>query len=643
MSSLNSILTFCLEFNVTLILLFGFYLIALRKLNFYAWNRVFILSVPLISLAIATVSIETEEIITITQATVPFSLDSFLESDMTLEDNPVTSTQETTQNLSWQEFLLIGVLMVSLILFIQQAIQWFSLRVQLRKSRSFHSEFGVYISDRFSTAFTFENDIYIPKHLLNLPAGELQQIIQHEQAHINLHHRLDRMLMRILKVTFWYNPLVWIMDRQLQAIHEFQSDQRCVSEQNHDSYANLLVKLCTPEIKNSYIQPFSKSLIKQRVIHLNQSKSKFMKKGIFLLALPLAGMLFYAFSIQETQRIVYQPIAENHSENEKPFRPPIALENIKAMSPFGMRHNPISKSLKMHKGIDFVAKMGTPIMAAGDGIVIQIDSNNSKYGNRIVIDHGKDRTTHYAHLSSIGVEAGDRVSVGQEIGKCGSTGLSTGPHLHFEIRINDAPVNPEDYISTPKPVYNLDSIQINREELLIILDPGHGGKDDGNNSQLIAEKSLTLKYAQSVKENLEANGFKVLMTRDDDQFVSLSERSGITENKGEAILLSLHFNSHDDSDVSGMEVYVPKGDEERSLKSRKMAESLQRVFSNNKITFRSEMKDAEFWMLKESDCPAVVLELGFLSSATDRGLITSSAYMEQTVKKITQSILLYAQ
>jgi murein DD-endopeptidase MepM/ murein hydrolase activator NlpD len=110
-------------------------------------------------------------------------------------------------------------------------------------------------------------------------------------------------------------------------------------------------------------------------------------------------------------------------------------------SGFGPRRHPISGGSRMHNGIDIGASSGTPIKAADDGTVVMAGSNGG-YGNWTLVDHGGGLATGYAHQSSIGVSRGQRVSRGEVIGRVGSTGASTGPHLHFEVRINGDPVDP---------------------------------------------------------------------------------------------------------------------------------------------------------------------------------------------------------
>jgi murein DD-endopeptidase MepM/ murein hydrolase activator NlpD len=110
-------------------------------------------------------------------------------------------------------------------------------------------------------------------------------------------------------------------------------------------------------------------------------------------------------------------------------------------SGFGPRIHPISGGSRVHTGVDIGASSGTPIKAADDGIVVMAGPNGG-YGNWTLIDHGGGLATGYGHQSSIGVSRGQRVSRGEVIGRVGSTGASTGPHLHWEVRVNGNPVDP---------------------------------------------------------------------------------------------------------------------------------------------------------------------------------------------------------
>lgn len=114
-------------------------------------------------------------------------------------------------------------------------------------------------------------------------------------------------------------------------------------------------------------------------------------------------------------------------------------------SDFGMRNHPILRTNRMHTGIDIGAPMGSTVRAAELGEVIFADWSGG-FGLTVIIDHGGNITTLYAHLSRITVNVGDVVERNQEIGRIGSTGLSTGPHKHFEVRENGEPVNPRPFL-----------------------------------------------------------------------------------------------------------------------------------------------------------------------------------------------------
>ena len=122
---------------------------------------------------------------------------------------------------------------------------------------------------------------------------------------------------------------------------------------------------------------------------------------------------------------------------------PVKNENLKRMvSGFGYRTDPFTKARKMHEGMDFTAKTGTPIYATGDGVVARADNTASGFGNHVVIRHGFGYETLYAHLSRYKCRAGQRIKRGDVIGYVGSTGRSEGPHLHYEVHKNGKVVNP---------------------------------------------------------------------------------------------------------------------------------------------------------------------------------------------------------
>jgi murein DD-endopeptidase MepM/ murein hydrolase activator NlpD len=117
------------------------------------------------------------------------------------------------------------------------------------------------------------------------------------------------------------------------------------------------------------------------------------------------------------------------------------VESTRVTSRFGMRMHPLLGYSRMHRGVDIGAAYGAPIMAAADGVV-RFAGRHGGHGNYVLLKHGNNLMTGYAHMSRILVRPGSHVSAGQVIGYVGSTGLSTGPHLHYEVYRNNQPINP---------------------------------------------------------------------------------------------------------------------------------------------------------------------------------------------------------
>ena len=131
----------------------------------------------------------------------------------------------------------------------------------------------------------------------------------------------------------------------------------------------------------------------------------------------------------------------------RPFR-----EDAEITSGFGGRVDPFNGQLAMHTGIDFRMEYGAPVRPTASG-TISFAGTNGGYGNMIDVDHGNGLVTRYGHLSAILAKEGDKVTSATVIGRLGSTGRSTGPHLHYEVRVNDEPVNPLRFIKAGEPLY----------------------------------------------------------------------------------------------------------------------------------------------------------------------------------------------
>lgn len=131
-----------------------------------------------------------------------------------------------------------------------------------------------------------------------------------------------------------------------------------------------------------------------------------------------------------------------------PTQKPVAMSELG--SAFGWRIDPISGRSALHTGLDFPAASSTPILAAAGGVVVTQEFH-PEYGQMVEVDHGNDLVTRYAHASKVGVKKGDLVKRGQKIAEVGTSGRSTGPHLHFEVLVQGIPQDPQKFLLASQP------------------------------------------------------------------------------------------------------------------------------------------------------------------------------------------------
>lgn len=150
------------------------------------------------------------------------------------------------------------------------------------------------------------------------------------------------------------------------------------------------------------------------------------------------------------ENAIEQQLQAIEATSNPEFIPTIWAHLGKINNEFGFRRNPFGGSrYEFHAGLDIDGERGDTVVAPANGIIIKAGWQGG-YGNMIEIDHGNGLTTRYGHLSKIEIQVGDTINRGQIIGLIGSTGRSTGPHLHYELRVNDKPINPRRFLP-PEP------------------------------------------------------------------------------------------------------------------------------------------------------------------------------------------------
>jgi bla regulator protein blaR1 len=297
--------------------------------------------------------------------------------------------------------------------------------------------------------FTFFNYIFINKTDWKRNKEDINQIIKHEIVHVLHRHSWDIIFLEMVTIFLWFNPFVYLYKRSIKQIHEFHADFEASGLSNAKEYSTLLVNLAASQHSFSLVSNFSKKQLKQRIIMLNTLKSNKMTKFRYLMVLPFViSLTIIACNLA--------PIEANDIDKKNsliqdasiPTLLPVALvDGVEISAGFGEMINPITKKKVMHKGVDIKAPEGTSIFATADGIIQKARYSDKGYGNLICIEHQAEMITLYAHLKDINVKVGDKVKKGDVIGTVGNTGMSTGPHIHYEVKKGDKNYDPEVYFS----------------------------------------------------------------------------------------------------------------------------------------------------------------------------------------------------
>ncbi|MFM9438292.1 murein DD-endopeptidase MepM/ murein hydrolase activator NlpD [Janthinobacterium sp. CG_23.3] len=304
----------------------------------------------------------------------------------------------------------------------------------------------------------FKPCLLLPAHLDHFSVQQQQMIVEHELTHWRRRDPLWQALALLLQSVLWFNPALRWMGDKLGWAQELACDRQVLAgrpQGQRREYAAALVLQLKAQAGAAVAQPYGMPGLAfgggggmlERVRLMRQAGagklSAFGKwvPGLSLAAVLLAGaVLRPAFAWGETVPLaaaVLDAVAEVAEAPVELWRNP--LDVVRVNSWYGHIGN-VHRSA--HKGIDFGAPKGTPVLAVAAGTVGEV-ARDSRYGIYIMLEHAHKRRSMYAHLDSTAVKVGETVAAGALIGKVGSTGMATGPHLHFEIFEEARRVNPQ--------------------------------------------------------------------------------------------------------------------------------------------------------------------------------------------------------
>lgn len=421
-----------LKSSLALLLFTVSYFLFLKKETFFSSNRIFLLLGLIISIVLPFVTIS---------KTVFVEPETTILGDFQMTESSVNLNIAST-SFDWTHVLL-SVYLIGLIYFsLRLGSQLWSIKKIKKNSDIIEDDnfYHVHTKDNIAPFSFFRHIFYYPKQF---STTDLNTILTHEKVHANELHSIDILITELFFILFWFNPAIWIYKIIVKQNLEFLADSKtCATQKDKKQYQYLMLKQVIGKHTIPIVNPFFNSIIKKRIVMLNQNQSKRTSYLKLFLVLPALGLFLVAFNTKEVVKFTEKAKTTSTTLEQPNFISPITSNAIKKItSGFGMAKDPFSNEMKFHNGIDLTAPRGTKVNASADGVVVVSSYNNSN-GNYIIIDHNDNYSTKYLHLKDKNVISGTAVKSGELIGHVGSTGKSTGPHLHFEIIKEGKSVNP---------------------------------------------------------------------------------------------------------------------------------------------------------------------------------------------------------
>ncbi len=437
---MNNLSSYLLQITSVFSVLYTLYLIFFSKLTFHQTNRCILLLLVPISIII------------------PFLDNLFpaLSSKMVevpiFEDvinNPyleTTGTSLTTSSFNYSIVLITIYWFISSIYLLRIFITARKLYILKKNSIVHQNKDYQLITTNVSTIFSYFDWIFIPIHKFEQYD---EQILEHEKVHIRLKHSWDVVLTEVYTAFFWFNPLIYSYRRSLKSVHEFQADQGVLQNGVKTSrYMQLLLENLEATKLNNLYNYFNQSILKKRIIMMTKSKSSRLSKLKYFLIVPVCTLLISAFTsrhIEDNEFLNVIEVSEFISSPPSLFPVQNGTKDD-ISSRFGVARKLINGTKKnIHTGIDIKASPGTAVLATANGVVAKAKMQGN-WGNLIIITHTEGYETWYAHLKGFNVKTNQEIKKGDIIGYVGTTGLSTGPHLHYEVKKNGKHVNPLSYL-----------------------------------------------------------------------------------------------------------------------------------------------------------------------------------------------------
>jgi len=447
---MNSFFTYIIESAISLTLFYIFYELFLKRDTWFRFNRfyllfglVFSLILPLLDFSVSNIMVNSQN---------QFEFNEYLNIGSTVSSFEV----QTVEAISKPNFVILFYILIGSLFFVRFIHQLFKIfkTVKAYEIIKYRNCKLVLLSNN-SSPFSFFNYIFISKDDYGSPDNYRDgsnELLLHEITHAKQKHSFDVIILELLLVLQWFNPFIYRYRQAFKEVHEYLADRGVLIKNNDKiAYQKLILDQIEKSFNVSLASQFNYSLTKNRIKMMTRINSGKLAKFKILLVLPLIAILLMAFSIEiskEKDQNQSHIQTQEQSSSVPSIFPVKKVEGVKISSGYGMRMHPISKKEMMHNAVDIKAPEGTPVYATADGLVRKVKQNHKDgeaYGRYIIIDHTDGFSTLYAQLSAYNINEGKEVNKGDVIGFVGQSGISTGPHLHYEVKKDGDNVDPEKY------------------------------------------------------------------------------------------------------------------------------------------------------------------------------------------------------